>query len=184
MQLGRFNCQLDFVCAKVMAQRMVTINHGVMMSSHNLISATVLASGLLLGFSSVNAFAEPAVQAGETLESLSQAKISTTINGQPGSIQDLIQSGQVRLLNTENNPIASNMSATPNSTIEDASAAAPNQAIPPAPQLSSSASHPINSPDTDVINNHLPQSKQNLEAQPMQNPSEQMPAEASSEVSQ
>ena len=183
MQLGRFNCQLDFVCAKVMAQRMVTINHGVMMSSHNLISATVLASGLLLGFSSVNAFAEPAVQAGETLESLSQAKISTTINGQPGSIQDLIQSGQVRLLNTENNPTASNMSTTPNS-IEDASAATPNQAIPPAPQLSSSASHPINSPDTDVTNNHLPQSEQNLEAQPMQAPSEQMPAEASSEVSQ
>lgn len=153
------------------------------MSSHNLISATVLASGLLLGFSSVNAFAEPAVQAGETLESLSQAKVSTTINGQPGSIQDLIQSGQVRLLNTENNPTASNMSTTPNS-IEDASAATPNQDIPPAPQLSSSASHPINSPDTDVTNNHLPQSEQNLEAQPMPAPSEQMPAEAPSEVSQ
>jgi hypothetical protein len=148
-----------------------------MMSSHNLISATVLASGLLLGFSSVNAFAEPAVQAGETLESLSQAKVSTTINGQPGSIQDLIQSGQVRLLNTENSPAATSMTAPPHSTIEDASAVVPNQAIPPAPQLSSSASQPINSPDTDVTNNHLPQSEQNLEAQPLQNPSEQMPAE-------
>ncbi|TCB81110.1 hypothetical protein [Acinetobacter sp. ANC 4173] len=167
-----------------MAQQTITIKHGAMMSSHNLISATVLASGLLLGFSSVNAFAEPAVQAGETLESLSQAKVSTTINGQPGSIQDLIQSGQVRLLNTENNPTASNMSATPNNTIEDASAVVPNQVIPPAPQLSSSASQPINSPDTDVTNNHLPESEQNLEAQPLQNPSEQMPAEAPSEVAQ
>lgn len=153
------------------------------MSSHNLISATVLASGLLLGFSSVSAFAEPAVEAGETLESLSQAKISTTINGQPGSIQDLIQSGQVRLVNTDNNPTASSMSAAPNSAIEDASAAVPNQATPPALQLSSSASQPINSPDTDVTPN-LPQSEQNLEAQPMPAPSEQMPADAPTEVAQ
>ncbi|TCB65495.1 hypothetical protein [Acinetobacter sp. ANC 4178] len=153
------------------------------MSSHNLISATVLASGLLLGFSSVSAFAEPAVEAGETLESLSQAKISTTINGQPGSIQDLIQSGQVRLVNTDNNPTASSMSAAPNSAIEDASAAVPNQATPPALQLSSSASQPINSPDTDVTPN-LPQSEQNLEAQPMPAPSEQMPTDAPTEVAQ
>lgn len=153
------------------------------MSSHNLISATVLASGLLLGFSSVSAFAEPAVQAGETLESLSQAKISTTINGQPGSIQDLIQSGQVRLVNTDNNPTASSMDTAPNSAIEDASAAVPNQVTPPAPQLSSSASQPINSPDTDVTPNQ-PQSEQNLEAQPMPAPSEQMPADAPTEVAQ
>ena len=154
------------------------------MSSHNLISATILASGLLLGFSSISAFAEPAVQAGETLESLSQAKISTTINGQPGSIQELIQSGQVRLLNTENNPTAPSMSAAPNSTIEDASAAVPNEAIPPAPQLSSSASQPINNTDTEITNNSLPESEQNLEAQPLQSPSERMPADTPSEVAQ
>ena len=181
MQLGRFHCQPNFECAKVMAQRTVTINHGAMMSSHNLISATVLASGLLLGFSSVSAFAEPTVQAGETLESLSQAKVSTSINGQPGSIQELIQSGQVRLVNTENHPTASSMSAAPNS-IEDASAVVPNQAIPPAPQLSSSASQPINSPDTEITS--LPESEQNLEAQPIQAHPEQMPADAQSEVAQ
>ncbi|MFT4020530.1 MAG: hypothetical protein QM666_03310 [Acinetobacter sp.] len=40
------------------------------------------------------AFAEPAVQPGETLESLSKAKVTTTVNGQPGSLQDLISSGK------------------------------------------------------------------------------------------
>ncbi|MEL4296805.1 hypothetical protein [Acinetobacter ursingii] len=33
---------------------------------------------------SMTAFAEQPVQAGETLESLSKAKVTTTVNGQPG----------------------------------------------------------------------------------------------------
>lgn len=57
--------------------------------------------GLLSGLSIISAaaFAEPQVQAGETLESLSQAKVTTTVNGQPGSLQDLISSGKVQIVN-------------------------------------------------------------------------------------
>lgn len=60
--------------------------------------------GLLSGLSiiSASAFAEPQVQAGETLESLSQAKVTTTINGQPGSLQDLVSSGKVQIVGDAN----------------------------------------------------------------------------------
>ena len=47
---------------------------------------------------SMTAFAEPAVQAGETLESLSKAKVMTTVNGQPGSLNELLASGQIKVL--------------------------------------------------------------------------------------
>ncbi|MEB3767314.1 hypothetical protein [Acinetobacter sp. MD2] len=54
-----------------------------------------LVIGLSLGvLSATTAFAEPAVQPGTTLESLSQATISTTVNGQPGSLKELLQSGK------------------------------------------------------------------------------------------
>lgn len=60
-----------------------------------------LALSLLTGLSvaSVSAFAEPPVQAGETLESLSKAKVTTTVNGQPGSLKELLSSGQIKLVN-------------------------------------------------------------------------------------
>ena len=82
------------------------------MSSNHVVAAKVLAFGLLMGLVNVTAFAEPAVQAGETLESLSQAKITTSINGQPGSIQELVQSGQVRLVNPENSSVQPSPAAT------------------------------------------------------------------------
>ena len=47
---------------------------------------------------SISAFAEPPIQAGDTLESLSKVKISTTINGQAGSLQELIANGQIRIV--------------------------------------------------------------------------------------
>lgn len=51
--------------------------------------------GLFMGmFTATAAFAEPAVQPGETLESLSQVKVHTTVNGQPGSLADLMSSGK------------------------------------------------------------------------------------------
>lgn len=51
--------------------------------------------GLFMGmFTATAVFAEPAVQPGETLESLSQAKVNTTVNGQPGSLADLMNSGK------------------------------------------------------------------------------------------
>ena len=59
----------------------------------------LLALSLISGLSlSSVAFAEPAVQAGETLESLSKVKVTTTVNGQPGSINDLVSSGQVKIV--------------------------------------------------------------------------------------
>lgn len=59
----------------------------------------ILALGLLTGLSAASAFAEPPVQAGETLESLSKAKVTTTVNGQPGSLNELLASGQIKLVN-------------------------------------------------------------------------------------
>ena len=47
---------------------------------------------------SISVFAEPPIHAGDTLESLSKVKISTTINGQAGSLQELIANGQIRIV--------------------------------------------------------------------------------------
>ena len=60
----------------------------------------LLALSLMTGlsFTSIAAFAEPPVQAGETLESLSKVKVTTTVNGQPGSLNDLVSSGQVKIV--------------------------------------------------------------------------------------
>ncbi|WP_216938357.1 hypothetical protein [Acinetobacter sp. BY484] len=58
----------------------------------------ILGLGLFTSVISVGAFAEPAVQPGETLESLSKAKISTKVNGQEGSLESLVNSGQIRLV--------------------------------------------------------------------------------------
>lgn len=49
---------------------------------------------------SISAFAEPPIQAGDTLESLSKVKISTTINGQAGSLQELIANDQIRIVSS------------------------------------------------------------------------------------
>ena len=60
--------------------------------------AKLLSLSLITGLMSATAFAEPAIQAGDSLESLSKVKVSTTVNGQAGSIQDLVASGQIRIL--------------------------------------------------------------------------------------
>lgn len=60
--------------------------------------AKLLGLSMITGLMSATAFAEPAIQAGDSLESLSKVKVSTTVNGQAGSIQDLIASGQIRIL--------------------------------------------------------------------------------------
>lgn len=60
--------------------------------------------GLVMGiFTTATAFAEPAVEPGQTLESLSQTQVSTTVNGQPGSLKNLLQSGQYTLVSPDNN---------------------------------------------------------------------------------
>ena len=66
----------------------------------------ILASlGLIGTVISASAFAEPPIQPGDTLESLSQAKVTTTVNGQPGSIKELVSSGQIKLLDPNAAPI-------------------------------------------------------------------------------
>ena len=68
------------------------------MRSSKVTGSKILGLGLIAGIISVAAFAEPAVQPGETLESLSQAKVTTTVNGQPGSLQELAASGKIKIL--------------------------------------------------------------------------------------
>lgn len=81
-------------------------------------SKILMSIGLIGTVVSASAFAEPPIQPGDTLESLSQAKITTTVNGQPGSIQELVNSGQIKLLkpNVANVPAPVNKATqgTPN----------------------------------------------------------------------
>jgi hypothetical protein len=178
MRLGRFDCQLNFEYAMVDIQITVRIKHGVMMSSNQLIAAKVLACGLFIGLVNVTAFAEPAVQAGETLESLSQAKITTSINGQPGSIQELVQSGQVRLVNPEQISAQPSSAAAVEQSPDTSTAASPSQSMPSAPQLNSSADHPINSAKAEMPHSNMPEAEQNLQqTQPMPAESQSMPAQ-------
>ncbi|WP_406741378.1 hypothetical protein [Acinetobacter shaoyimingii] len=65
-----------------------------------------------LSLASVFAFAEPAIQPGETLESLSKAKITTTVNGQPGSIKELVESGKVKVISDQGQVATSAPSTT------------------------------------------------------------------------
>ena len=55
---------------------------------------------LVTGLMSATAFAEPPIQSGDSLESLSKVVITTTVNGQSGSIQDLVSSGQIQIVDT------------------------------------------------------------------------------------
>ena len=105
----------------------------------------ILALSLLSGlsFASATAFAESAVQAGETLESLSQAKVTTTVNGQPGSLDELLSSGQIKLVNQGN----VTTDATDGQNPADSSAATPeNQHVPVEP----AAISPTDQSDEDV----------------------------------
>lgn len=147
------------------------------MSSNHVVAAKVLACGLLMGFVNVTAFAEPAVQAGETLESLSQAKITTSINGQPGSIQELVQSGQVRLVNPENSSVQPSPAATADLSSDASTAASPSPSMSSAPQLDSSAAHPVNAAEAEIPSSDLPEAEQNLQVQPLPTENQSLPAQ-------
>ncbi|WP_338561163.1 hypothetical protein [Acinetobacter sp. KS-LM10] len=90
--------------------------------------------GLLAGLSVVSmaTFAEPPVQAGETLESLSKVKVSTTVNGQPGSLNELISSGQIKPV--QQTEVMSGAEAAPamnpNAAAEATATEAPQQEAP------------------------------------------------------
>lgn len=91
---------------------------------------------LITGTLSMTAFAEAPVQAGETLESLSQVKVSTTVNGQPGSIADLVNSGKVQVI-AGAQPSASAMQPAPAPEMAGGAEApmqAPANAAMPAPE--------------------------------------------------
>ena len=64
----------------------------------------LLALGVFTSVMSLSALAEPRVQPGETLESLSKARISTTVNGQNASLENLVNSGQIRLVQPSQAP--------------------------------------------------------------------------------
>jgi len=48
-----------------------------------MIHSKIIGIGVITGLCSMAAMAEPAVQPGDTLESLSKVKVTTTVNGHP-----------------------------------------------------------------------------------------------------
>lgn len=77
--------------------------------------AKVLALGFISTVMSAAAMAEPPIQPGNTLESLSQVKLTTTVNGQPGSIEELAANGQIRVVQVQTPAAGSEtVSADPN----------------------------------------------------------------------
>jgi len=87
---------------------------------------------LVTGLMSVAAFAEPPIQSGDSLESLSKVVMTTTVNGQAGSIQDLVSSGQIQIVD------ANQASAQVGSAQVDAEATAQPQ-VTDAPTLQQAA---------------------------------------------
>ena len=95
----------------------------------------ILSFSLLAGLSvaSFSAFAEPAVQAGETLESLSKAKVTTTVNGQPGSLNELLSSGQIKLVEGQTTDVAQPAATqVTKNQVPNASGVAEAQSVEPA----------------------------------------------------
>ena len=97
---------------------------------------------------SVTAFAEPKVQPGESLESLSKVKMSTTVNGQAASLQELVASGQIRIISSNQGSNAAPMqenaqlmdSEQPHATSDGT---APAQAVPHANMSNASPDMPM-----------------------------------------
>ena len=100
------------------------------MHSSKFLGSKILGLGLIAGFVSVSAFAEPPIQPGETLESLSQVKVSTTVNGHPGSLEELAASGKIKILGeaTSNAAPATEAPAAVEATNPESENQAPAQA--------------------------------------------------------
>ncbi|OTG84452.1 hypothetical protein B9T33_01290 [Acinetobacter sp. ANC 5054] len=118
----------------------------------------ILGLGLISGLMSAAAFAEPPIQPGDTLESLSKVKIVTTVNGQPGSIEELVSSGQIKLAEGTGTEI----SATSNEQALDPAQVETAQIDPNAPA--------VEQPSAELAaaeaENALPAEQQNLAAAP------------------
>lgn len=117
----------------------------------------ILGLGLISGLMSAAAFAEPSIQPGDTLESLSKVKIVTTINGQPGSIQDLVSSGQVQLVEGANPENAASTEQPLNPTQVQPAQIDPNAPAIAQPQAEQAIAE---------AENALPTEQQNLAAAP------------------
>ena len=98
-------------------------------------SFAALLAGVALA--STTAFAEPAVQPGETLESLSKAKIATTVNGQPGTLKEVLNQEKLTVISESAQPApaaTAPASTQPEQPVEAPEAAptenAPAQAAP------------------------------------------------------
>ena len=139
----------------------------------------LLGAGLITGLMSATAFAEPPIQPGDTLESLSKAKVVTTVNGQPGSLQDIVASGQVRIVSEANPQVVQPMPTNPQLDVIPADAPAQNAA----PMMDSSAEAPVNGIEakTDVTQEALAAAP---EAAPMADPAIQAAPEAGAEQMQ
>lgn len=103
-----------------------------------MIHSKIIGIGVITGLCSMAALAEPAVQPGDTLESLSKVKVTTTVNGQPGSISDLVNSGQVQQVSAAPTNAAPTGAPIP-ADVPPAPPAAPTDAIPPAQDQASPA---------------------------------------------
>ena len=103
----------------------------------------ILGLGVISTLASAAVFAEPPIQPGDTLESLSKAKVTTTVNGQPGSLQELISNGQIQPVNQPATAPATE-NAAPKAATESAPMINPNAAAEAMPELPSSADAPVN----------------------------------------
>lgn len=110
-----------------------------------MIHSKIIGIGVITGLCSMAALAEPAVQPGDTLESLSKVKVTTTVNGQPGSISDLVNSGQVQQVSAAPTNAAPTGAPIP-ADVPPAPPAAPTDAVPPAPNQAPPAPQDPNTP--------------------------------------
>ena len=110
-----------------------------------MIHSKIIGIGVITGLCSMAALAEPAVQPGDTLESLSKVKVTTTVNGQPGSINDLVNSGQVQQVSAAPTNAAPTGAPFP-ADVPPAPPAAPTDAVPPAPNQAPPAPQDPNTP--------------------------------------
>ncbi|NNG81025.1 hypothetical protein [Acinetobacter sp. ANC 5378] len=99
----------------------------------------VLGLSLVTGLMSATAFAEPAIQPGDSLESLSKVKVTTTVNGQAGSIQDLVTSGQIRIVDASQIAAEPTQAGSETQQVQTNLAADASQAAPQAANINTTA---------------------------------------------
>lgn len=129
----------------------------------------LLGLSLVTGMMSAMAFAEPAIQPGDTLESLSKVKVSTAVNGQAGSIEELVASGQIRIVDagqvTTKSNAAGSETAVQASSASDATVAQSSE-INTAAQVDSSSAQANESAieqTAQAVSDHVDQIQPNSE---------------------